>query len=113
MVLPYGAEVGFWVEPDDHEMMTGLGTLLSSCPDVQFACRCAGCSAVTAWAHVIPASDGTVTLGGPAEGTTVTVEPSFNEVVGAGFCEITTPNGTLMDLTGAASFMCRCSLVRS
>ena len=52
-----------------------------------------------AWAQVMPARDGTVTGGGPMEGTTESVDPSFSTVPGLGVCEITDPAGTVMELT--------------
>src|SRR5580698_8346836 len=66
--------------------------------------KCAACNAVVAWAHVIPDNDGTVTSGFPLERTTLTVEPSFCDTPGFGFCDTTAPAGTVMDVTGAPSF---------
>src|SRR6516162_5516479 len=94
-------------------MMIVLGTVLSYWPGVQLAWRCTAVRAVTACAHVMPARDGTVTSGGPAEGTTVTVDPSFSDVLGAGCCDSTSPAPRVVDLTGASSLRLKCSLVSS
>src|SRR5271156_5142229 len=52
----------------------------------------------------MPDNDGTVTSGFPLESTTLTVEPSFCDTPGFGFCNTTSPAATVMDVTGAPSF---------
>ena len=73
-------------------------------PGAQTDRKCADCSAVVAWAQVIPASEGTVTSGFPEESTTVTVEPSFCDTPGFGLCDTTSPAATVIDVTGLPSF---------
>src|SRR6516162_8350147 len=56
--------------------------------------------------------DGTLSLGGPSETATVTVDPSFRLVDGLGFWDTMPPDPTVMDLTGAPSARCMCTLFR-
>src|SRR6516162_513318 len=56
--------------------------------------------------------DGTLSLGGPSETATVTVDPSFRLVDGLGFWDTMAPDPTVMDLTGAPSARCMCTLSR-
>ena len=54
---------------------------------------------MVATAQVMPVSEGTVTLGGPSESTTVTVVPCFCEDPAAGLCATMSPVGMVMDCT--------------
>src|SRR5580700_1302810 len=100
IVLPYGAFVGFGVEPIDHRSRTPDVMLLLYVPGAQTDLKCAACSAVVAWAHVMPARLGTVTLGGPSDTTTVTVVPSFADTPALGVCDTMAPAPTLIDFAG-------------
>ena len=102
MVDPYGALVGFGVAPCDQRISWPLGTVLSYRSGAHDAFRWAAWRAAVAWAHVIPVSDGTVTGGGPSDGTTERVEPSLSVVPALGLCDRTNPAPTVFDLTPGA-----------
>ena len=105
MVLPYGAFVGFCVAPIDHRIQHAgrhgvvVGPGRADGLEVRRLQR-----GRRPAAQVMPASEGTVTSGGPSESTTVTVEPSFCDTPGFGLCDTTSPAATVIDFTGAPSF---------
>src|SRR5579885_2302432 len=100
IVLPYGALVGFCVAWNVQMSSTPAVTLLLYAPGAQTDLKCAPCSAVAAWAHVIPVKLGTVTSGGPFDTTTRTVVPSLADTPALGSCDTMSPDPTVIDLIG-------------
>ena len=71
--------------------------------------RCTAASFWLTWAQVSPAREGTVTGGGPLEGTTVTVLPSLSERWAGGAWLAIRPAATLVEYWAVAATSAKCS----